>query len=131
MKRTLQITLGIVGSFPLLLGILQLINGAGMFLPAENITPQIDNQIRFGAVWFMAASFLAWWMIPRVEQHGALFKIVFFTMAGAGVARLLSIYLIGAPDPQMVGAAIFEIALLALIPWQAAVARKARKVAGA
>ena len=131
MKRTLQITLGIVGSIPFLLGTLQLINGAGMFLSAENINPQIDNQIRFGAVWFMAASFLAWWMIPRVEEHGSLFKILFFTMAGGGVARFLSIYLMGVPDPQMIGAAIFEICLLALIPWQAAVAKRARAVASA
>ena len=131
MKRALQITMGIVGSVPLALGILQLINGAGMFLSSESINPQIDSQIRFGGVWFMVASFISWWMIPRIEQHGKLFRIVFFTMAGAGVARLLSMYLIGYVDPQLLGAALFEIVLLALIPWQAAVARKYGDIVGA
>ena len=131
MKRTLQITLGIVGAIPFALGLLQLFNGAGMFLSAENINPQIDSQIRFGAVWFMAAAFIGWWMIPRVEEHGKLFRIVFFTIAGAGVARMISMYVVGVPDPQTVGAAFFEISLVALIPWQAAVAKKYSKVASA
>ena len=124
MKRTLQVTLAIVGAIPFALGVLQLANGAGMFLPADAVNPQIDSHVRFGAVWFMVASFISWWMIPRIEQHGNLFRIVFLTMAGAGLARLLSMYLVGMPEPQVLGAAIFEILLVGLIPWQAIVARK-------
>ena len=131
MKRSLQITLGIVGAIPFALGLIQLFNGAGMFISAESITPEIDSQIRFNAVWFMAAGFIGWWMIPGIEQHGKLFRIVFFTMAGAGLARMLSMYIVGLPEPPMIGAAIFEIVLIALIPWQAAVAKRYRNAVGA
>ncbi len=124
MKRTFQITLGVVAGIPFLLGILQLVNGASMFIPEDMITLQLDSHIRFSAVWFMIAAFINWWMIPDIEQHGGLFRLVFITMAFAGVARFLSMYLLGATDPMVIGVALFEIGLLVLIPWQAAVARR-------
>ena len=47
MRRTLQITM-LVLSFvvPFLLGVMNLINGAGQFLPPDAIFPEIDNQLR-------------------------------------------------------------------------------------
>lgn len=130
MKKSFQITLGIVGVIPLALGLLQLINGAAMFLPVGHVGPNIDSQIRFGSIWFMAAAFISWWLIPRVDQrqYSPIFRIMFLTMAGAGVARLVSMYLVGAPDPQVFGAIMLEISLVLLIPWQSMVVKKAEKL---
>lgn len=128
MKKTFQISLGLIGLIPFALGVMQLINGAGMFIDPEHVNVQIDSQIRFGAIWFMVAAFIGWWMIPRVDQvqYTPLFRIMFFTMAGAGVARLASAYFIGNAEPSLFIAASIEIALVLLIPWQSAVVRRAR-----
>ena len=126
MKRTFQISLALIGFIPFTLGIIQFINGASMFVDQEYVNVQLDSQIRFGAIWFMVAAFLGWWMIPRVDQaqYSPLFRIMFLTMAGAGIARLVSIYLIGGAEPPLFVATGIEIGLVLLIPWQAAVVRR-------
>lgn len=128
MKKTLQISLGLIGLIPFTLGIIQFVNGAGMFISSEHINVQLDSQIRFGAVWFMVAAFIGWWMIPRIDQaqYTPIFRILFLTMAAAGLARLLSIYLIGGAEPPLFVAVGIEISLVLLIPWQAAVVRKSK-----
>ncbi|MEO0603127.1 MAG: hypothetical protein AAF211_16930 [Myxococcota bacterium] len=40
--------------------------GAAMHMPAEHVTPEIDSQIRFFAVWFMAAGALGLYMVPQI-----------------------------------------------------------------
>ena len=48
-------------------------------------------------------------------------------MATGGVARLVSIWQVGMPDTIVLSAAILEILLIALIPWQTAVVKMQRK----
>ena len=124
MKRTFQVTLLIVATIPLLLGILNLILGASHFVPAEQITATLDNQLRFYAVWFTVPFFLAIWSVRNLEIAGPVLRITFIAMAIGGVARLYSIGEFGLPDPPMIGAIVIEIAVLAFIPWHAAVLRQ-------
>ncbi|MEM6845247.1 MAG: DUF4345 domain-containing protein [Bacteroidota bacterium] len=128
MKKVFQISLGLIGLIPFTLGLIQLIYGARMFIDPTYINVQLDSQIRFGAIWFMVAAFIGWWMIPRVDQaqYTPLFRIMFLTMAVAGVARLASILLIGNAEPSLFVAPGIEISLVLLIPWQSAVVKHAR-----
>ena len=124
MKRALQVVLAFVAVTPLVVGGLNLWFGAAMHMPAESVTPEIDSQIRFFAVWFMAAGALGAYMIPDVERHRGLFTIVFAAMGLAALARLMSAVTVGWPEASMLGAMVFEGALVLLIPWQALVARR-------
>ena len=69
MKRALQVVLVFVALTPFLVGGINLWFGAAMHMPAEDITPEIDSQIRFFSVWFMAAGLIGFYMIPNIEKY--------------------------------------------------------------
>lgn len=124
MRRALQITMLVVAAVPLALGTMSFVFGAGQFLPPEQVTASLDNQIRFYAVWFTVVFFLTIWCVRNLDIAGPVMRIMFITMALGGVARLFSISQMGLPDPPMIGAAVVEIGVLAFIPWHAAVLRR-------
>lgn len=127
MKRGLQIILYILTLIPLVFWPLNLIFGAELHMPAEHVNPNIDSHIRFQFTWFFGLSLILWYIIPKIEQYTTLFRIIILTMTTGGAARLVSIWQIGMPDTILLGAAILEILLIALIPWQTAVVKMQRK----
>ncbi|MEL7082306.1 MAG: hypothetical protein AAFY03_13865 [Pseudomonadota bacterium] len=46
MRRTFQIAFGALSFVPFLLCVVNLINGAGQFLPSVSVYPEIDSQLR-------------------------------------------------------------------------------------
>lgn len=127
MKRPLQITMLVVATIPLIIGLINFILGAGRFVPTEQITANLDNQLRFYAIWFTTVFFLTLWCVRNLEIAGPVMRIMFTTMALGGVARLYSMSQFGLPDPPMLVATVLEIGVLAFIPWHAAVMRKRHK----
>ncbi|MEM6927316.1 MAG: DUF4345 domain-containing protein [Myxococcota bacterium] len=125
MRRALQVVLTLVALTPFVVGAVNLWFGAAMHMPAEHVTPEIDSQIRFFAVWFMAAGALGLYMVPHIERYRTLFTLQFGMMGLAALARVASGLAVGWPDGTMMGAMVFEGALVLLVPWQAAVARQA------
>ena len=126
MKRSLQLTMLVVAAIPLVLGIINFVLGAGRFVPADQVTANLDNQLRFYAVWFTAVFFLTVWCVRHLDIAGPVMRIVFIVMGVGGLARLYSMSQVGFPDPPMIGAAVIEIGVLAFIPWHAAVLRQQR-----
>jgi hypothetical protein len=88
MRRTLQITLIIVAAIPLILGLLNLSGGAAAFVPPEAVSPSLDSQMRFYAVWFMLPFFVTIWIVRNLDVAGPIMLITFGTMALAGCARI-------------------------------------------
>ncbi len=129
MRRALQITMLVVASVPLMLGIMNLIGGAGAFVPPEHINANLDNMLRFYAVWFTLVFFLTIWCVRNLDIAGPVMLIMFCTMALGGVARIFSMTQVGLPDVPMLVATGVEIGVLAFIPWHAAVMRQSRQAA--
>ena len=123
MKRALQITMLVTAAIPLVLGIVNLIFGAQRFVAANEVTANLDSQLRFYAVWFAGLFFLTLWCVRNLEIAGPVMRIMFITMAIGGVARIYSLGTVGIPDVPMIGAIVIEIAVLAFIPWHAAYMR--------
>ena len=126
MKRGLQVSLLVVGAIPLALGIMNAVMGAAAFVPTDSVSANLDSQLRFYGVWFTLPFFLALWMVRNIETCGPVLRITFVTMATAGAARIVSMWLVGLPDPPMIAATFIEVSVLVFIPWQAAVARRGR-----
>lgn len=124
MRRTLQITMIAVAAIPFILGVMNLIGGAAAFVPPEAISPSLDSQMRFYAVWFMLPFFLTIWIVRNLDVAGPVMLITFGTMALAGCARIFSAMEYGMPDPRMVAAIVIEIGVLLFIPWHRAVMRQ-------
>lgn len=128
MRRTFQITMLLVAAIPMVIGIMNFILGAGRFEPADQITANLDNQLRFYAIWFTAVFFLTIWCVRNLEIAGPVMQIMFTTMVLGGAACLYSISQVGLPDPPMIVATVVEIGVLAFISWHAAVMRKCSKL---
>ncbi len=126
MRRTLQITMLVVATIPLMVGIINFIFGAGRFVPTDQVTANLDNQLRFYAIWFTLVFFLTIWCVRNLEIAGPVMRIMFITMALGGVARLYSMSQVGLPDPPMIVATVVEISVLAFIPWHSMVMRRRR-----
>lgn len=124
MIRSLQVALIIAGLIPLVLGTMNFIGGAYVArLPEGSATANVDNQLRFYAIWFTVPFFFAVWMARNLERALPIAQILFGVMFLAGMARLFSVSQVGWPDPPMIGAMVIEIVFVLFIPWIAHVSR--------
>ena len=71
--------------------------------------PVFDSNLRFfGGIWLgMGLAFL--WMVPTIEQQGALFRWLWVAIFLGGVGRLLSWLIIGTPPRPFIGFLLLEI----------------------
>lgn len=118
MKRGLQIFLAVLSLIPFGFGIVNFVLGARFHMPPECVTPRIDSHIRFQFTWFFGLGLIIWWIIPNIEQHTTLFRIIALTLFIGGIGRLASIYVVGIPDAQIVAATAIELLFPLLILWQ-------------
>jgi len=124
MKRGLQIVLGVLSLIPLLFCILGVVYGAGRFIDGD-VPAALDNQFRYLSVYYLSLTLLIWWIIPNVERHAVPIRILIGVIFLGGIARLYSHLTVGPGDPGQFGGMILELLLIVIIPWQAAVAKKA------
>ncbi len=122
MKIGLQIILAIMSLIPLKYGIMNMINGAAAFLPPEQVTPALDSQFRFQSAYYFGLALIIWWMIPNIEKHKGLFRIIIGVIFLGGLARVYSYFTIGAPPSSMLGGMALELLLPLVIVWQAKIA---------
>lgn len=124
MRRALQIAMVVTASAPLVLGLMNLFAGAEAFVPPEHVNANLDNMLRFYAVWFTAVFFLTIWCVRNLDIAGPVLRIMFIVMAAGGGARIFSMTQFGLPDPPMLAATAVELGVLIFIPWHAAVVRR-------
>lgn len=117
----------VTASIPLVLGIVGLIGGGERFVDADQVTPELDSQLRFSAVWFTVVFGLTVWAVRNLDRAGPVLRIMFATMALGGVARIVSAVDVGVPDPPVLAAIAIEVGVLAFIPWHAAVVGRNRR----
>lgn len=125
-KRGLQLFLTLVGLVMITAGLLVVLFGASL-VPREGVvTPDVDTEARFFAVWYAASGIGLLRAVPRIEVEQATVRLVGTAFFVAGCARLLSWTLVGRPHPQFLVLMVIEILLpVVIIPWQASIAKSA------
>jgi hypothetical protein len=123
MRRALQITLLILSLIPFIFGLTGVIFGTGRFLDASAVVPQLDSQFRYLSGWYLVLCFLVWWMVPTIERHGTLLRIIALALFIGGLARAVSWATVGQPPVFQIAAMILELSFPLLAVWQSRVAR--------
>lgn len=123
MKFGLQLILAITSLIPAYFGASSMIGGAARFIPLEHVTPALDSQFRFLSAYYFGLAVLIWWIIPNIERHTTLFRIVIGALFLGGLTRVYSYITIGAPPTPMLGGMVLELALPLLILWQAKISK--------
>jgi hypothetical protein len=124
MKRTLQWIVLILSLLPLSVGTLGLLRGVEFYIPVAAANPNLDSQFRFMSGWDVGLAVIIWWIVPRIGQQTALFRIVSLAVFLGGLGRLAAWHYSGTPATAVLLVAAIELLVPALIPWQARVARQ-------
>ena len=120
-KRPLQIAMLVLGTVPVITGIFTMLGLDDPLYASANLPRNalLDSNLRFfGGVW-LGVGLAAWWMIPSIEKHSSLFRVLWAMIFMGGVGRVLSMTLLGFPPAPFIGFTILEIVGAPLIVlWQ-------------
>lgn len=126
MKRALQIVLAILSLIPLNFGLRGLIIGPADIMPAEHVNAAIDNAMRYQSGYYLSLFMILWWMIPNIEKHTALIRILTVAIFIGGLGRLASYLIMGEPPAQMMAGMFLELGAPVLAVWQYLVSSKVK-----
>jgi hypothetical protein len=116
--RLMSFVMVVAGSATVLLG-------AESVLREGSFTTDIDSEMRFYAVWYVAAGILLARAIPKVESETFTIRLIGAGFFAAGCARALSWIVVGKPHVSQIVLMVIELSLpFVIIPMQAAVARR-------
>ncbi|MEA2447715.1 MAG: hypothetical protein QOK47_1352 [Actinomycetota bacterium] len=125
-RRGLQLFVVILGLVALIAGGLAMLFGAGLVPDSGAVSANVDSEMRFFATWYAVAGFVLLRAAPKVESQTTLIRTVAAAVFIAGCTRILSLIVVGKPDPLFLMLMAIELALpFVLVPWQSAVARRA------
>ena len=129
-RRWLRVLVTVMGLVMVVAGALTVLFGADS-VPREGVvTPDVDSEMRFYAVWYVAMGVLLLRGAPSVENESVVIRLVGVGFFVAGCARALSWIAVGRPHASQVALMVIELILpLVIIPWQASVAKRGRSAA--
>lgn len=124
MRFGLQFALILASLIPLGFAITGALYGADRWTPGEEVAASLDNQYRFLSAYYLSMTFLLWWIIPQIERHATVLRIIVLALFLGGLARLWSMLQLGAGSEAQVATMAAELAAPLLAVWQALVARR-------
>jgi hypothetical protein len=127
-QRVVQICLFLFAAIALSGGALQ------MYLGQPETTPRLDNVHRFLAGIYLGCGLICLWAAITVRQHYTLVLLIGLSVFLAGTGRLLSMTIVGLPEPPALwlGYLIPELAVsCVMIVAQLAVGRSTETMMGA
>lgn len=93
-KRIIQVCLFLVAAIALFGGTLQ------MFLGEPTISPRLDNVHRFMAGVYFSMGLISFWAAWTIRSQGTLIYLIAFGVFMGAVGRLVSMSIVGIPEPQ-------------------------------
>ena len=122
-RRVLQIAVALLALVPISAGLAGVVRGPAMVDGLATAAPQ-DSHFRYLSGLLLAIG-VAWWTtLPVIERQGARVRLLAALVVCGGLARLLSLAIVGVPSWPMLGALVMELVVTpAIAIWQARVAR--------
>jgi hypothetical protein len=123
-RRALQIAIALLSLVPVGAGLAGVLQGPAM-VDGLSGTASLDSHWRYLSGLLLAIG-VAWWsVVPAIERHGARVRLLTALVICGGIARLLSLAVVGVPSgPMLVGLAMELLVTPAIALWQARVARR-------
>lgn len=95
-RRVMQVSLLLIGLIAVSGGGLQ------MWLGQPETTPRLDNLHRFMAGIYLGSGLIALWAALTIERQGPLVLLLALGVLLGGLGRLVSMAVVGIPDPPVV-----------------------------
>ena len=117
MRRTLQILLGLFGATAIFIALLHIALGPASIPGSVPVNATMDSEDRFYAVLFMAFGIALIWCVKDVERKARVVYLLMATFLAGGVARLISIAVVGLPNDFFVAMTALELVLPCIYAW--------------
>jgi hypothetical protein len=129
--RGLRIVVTGLGCVALVFGVLGVVTGGAGVVGGGHVSANVDSELRFFAAWYAGAGVLLLCVRQRVDRETVVVRGVCAAILLGAAGRVLSIVTVGAPHALFLFLLAVELVIPAVIvPWQAAVARRAHAAAG-
>jgi len=117
MPRLLIVVLAVLGAVPVATGLLAIVGGPTVAPGGGPTTPSIDSEYRFVNVFWLAGGLVLWWTLRRASERALVTRVVLVIAATGGIARLISVLVVGWPHPVFVGTIGLELVVVPLVIW--------------
>jgi predicted membrane channel-forming protein YqfA (hemolysin III family) len=125
-KRPLQIAICALGAVPVATGVLTMLGLSDPIYSSAGIPANalLDSNLRFfGGLW-LVLGLAVYWLVPRIEEQTALFRVLWLMIFAGGIGRLVSMVFVGLPPLPFVGFTVLEVVgAPAFIVWQSRLSR--------
>lgn len=112
----MQAAVLLAGVVPVSAGAAGVLLGAGL---AGGGGADLDSHVRYLSGLLLGIGLAFWWMVPGIERHGSLFRLLTGIVVLGGMGRLLGVFVVGAPSLPMVAALGMELLVTPMLClWQ-------------
>ena len=80
-------------------------------------SPSVDSEYRFVNVFWLAAGASVWWSLFRLRERATVLRTMLVLAFVGGLARLLSVFVVGWPNPVFTGSMVLELGVVPLVLW--------------
>jgi hypothetical protein len=116
-RRTLLVLIAVLGTVPVLSGLLGIVGGPAALPDGEAVNATVDSEYRFTNVFWLAAGLLIWWSLRRPQERAAVTRVILAIASLGALPRLISVAVTGWPHPAFVGALVLELFVVPLVIW--------------
>jgi hypothetical protein len=125
-KRPLQIAMCALGAVPVATGVLTMLGLSDPIYSSAGIPANalLDSNLRFfGGLW-LVLGLAVYWLVPRIGEQTALFRVLWLMIFAGGIGRLVSMVFLGLPPLPFVAFTVLEVVgAPAFIVWQSRLGR--------
>jgi len=114
-RRVLIVVLAVLGAVPVATGLLAIIGGPTVAPGGGPTTASIDSEYRFVNVFWLGAGLILWWTLLKPQPRALVTRTVLALAAIGGLARLLSVLIVGWPHPVFIGTIVLELVIVPLV----------------
>ncbi|HVF92679.1 MAG TPA: DUF4345 domain-containing protein [Sphingomonas sp.] len=124
-KRLLQAVVAVACLLPLIVGGQGILQGPAPFAKAAALPVDLDSHFRYISGIFFATGLGFLSCIPFIERKGGRFRLLGGLVVVGGLARLVSLLLVGTPSTgHLLGLGMETIVVPMLMLWQFSFARR-------
>lgn len=116
-QRALIIVLTVLGAVAVGSALYAIILGPASAPGGSSTSPSVDSEYRFVNVFWLAAGAALWWSILRLRERRDVTRATLALAFIGGLARLLSVFVMGWPHPVFIASMVLELLVIPPILW--------------
>jgi hypothetical protein len=134
MRRGLIVVLYLLGVVVVATALLAIIGGPPATPGGGPVPASIDSEYRFTSVMWLGVGVILFWSLRRPAERAVVTRVLLVVAGCGGIARLISLAVVGWPHPVFIAAGIVELVVVPLVIWRHSrvfpVRRRTPEVAG-